>query len=245
MLPLLLLFQIVYSYNETVSLQSAYLFHLTYCEITACKNCEIDYIVENEGSMAIQGYDYISDSIFTAFRGSSNVHNWIEDIQVNHDAPYSDPTIMVENGFYKEYRYIKSELFENLDNLSRVYGTNELLLTGHSLGSAACTLFAYDIVDLSVYKIRNFYNFGSPRVGNAAFVEDFNNKIIGYRVVHANDIVATAPPILFDYAHIATGICYDENNTMYEICPDISCAKYCSSEDHLNYLNISMGSSGC
>ena len=117
MLLLLLLFQIVFSYNETVSLQSAYLSHLTYCEITACKNCEIDYIVENEGSMAIQGYDYISDSIFTAFRGSSNVHNWIEDIQANHDAPYSDPTIMVENGFYKEYSYIKSELFENLDNL--------------------------------------------------------------------------------------------------------------------------------
>ena len=128
---------------------------------------------------------------------------------MNHDAPYSDPTIMVENGFYKEYRYIKSELFENVDNLSRVYGTNELLLTGHSLGSAACTLFAYDIVDLSVYKIRNFYNFGSPRVGNAAFVADFNDKITGYRVVHANDVVTSVPPILFDYAHIATGICYD------------------------------------
>jgi len=76
------------------------------------------------------------------------------------------------------------------------------------------------------------------------FVEDFNEKIVGFCVVHANDIVASVPPILFDYTHISTGICNDEN-TKYDFCDDNSCGKSCSSDDHLNYLNITMGSSGC
>ena len=42
-----LLLQVVFAYNETVSRQSAYLSHLTYCNINTCDNCIVDYIVEN------------------------------------------------------------------------------------------------------------------------------------------------------------------------------------------------------
>ena len=95
--------------------------------------------------------------------------------------------------------------------------------------------------------IEYFYIFGSPRVGNEEFVEDFNNKIPNaYRVVHNNDIVTSVPPKVFNYAHINQGICYNEENTNYDLCDDISCDIYeCSKDDHLNYLNITMGSSGC
>jgi len=241
----LLLLQIVLGYNETISYQSTYLSHLTYCDINICDNCNIDYIVENEGSLAIQGYDFISDSIFTAFRGSSNMHNWVENIQVSHISPYENASFLVEKGFYKDYSFIKDTLFENLETLTEKYQINDLLITGHSLGSSACTLFAYDVFTIKNYKIAHFYNFGSPRVGNKAFVDDFDKKIVGFRVVHANDIVTTMPPFFFDYAHISNGICYDENNTKYDFCDDNSCGKSCSIDDHLNYLNISMGSSGC
>jgi hypothetical protein len=240
-----LLLQVVFAYNETVSRQSAYLSHLTYCDNYSCDNCIVDYIVENEGSFAIQGYDSISDSIFTAFRGSSNMHNWVENMQISHVSPYENASLLVEKGFYKDYSFIKDALFENLEVLTEQYQTSNLLITGHSLGSSACTLFAYDVFTMKNYEIAHFYNFGSPRVGNDAFVEDFNEKIVGFRVVHANDIVASVPPILFDYAHISFGICYDENNTKYDFCDDSSCGMSCSSDDHLNYLNVTMGSSGC
>ena len=188
---------------------------------------------------------FLTSSIFTSFRGSANTRNWIEDFQVSHIAPYNDSNILVEKGFYKNYDFIKPFLFENLLNLSITYKTNRLLITGHSLGSAASTLFAFDIALQDFYIIDYFYNFGSPRVGNENFVDSFNSLIYGFRVVHNNDIVTNLPPDTFGYKHISQGVWYDFNNTLYQFIDDYFCKKECSSNDHLNYLNISMGSSGC
>jgi len=232
------------SYNETIALKCAILAQSTYCDDLT----NVDFIAEKFGSLALQGYDNETQTIFTAFRGSSNIHNWLEDIQVEYISPYVNKSLCVEVGFYKNYYYIKNDLFENLHTLSKKYNTSNLLISSHSLGSAASTLFAYDIIDNNEpFNIEYYYNFGSPRVGNEAFVEDFNNKILNtYRVVHNNDVVTSVPPKKFNYAHIKQGVCYNENNTDYDLCDDISCDLYeCSTNDHLNYLNITMGSSGC
>ncbi len=232
------------SYNEKIALRCAILAQSSYCNDFS----NVDFVVEKYGSLALQGYDNETQTIFTVFRGSSNIHNWLEDIQIQHVSPYKNQSLCVEAGFYKNYYYIKNELFENLKLLSNKYKTNYLLISSHSLGSAASTLFVYDIIDNNEpYIVQYYYNFGSPRVGNEAFVEDFNKKITNtYRIVHNNDIVASVPPKIFSYAHINEGICYNEENTKYYICDDIPCnISECSTKDHLNYLNITMGSDGC
>ena len=240
------LFRSFFAYNETVSQHCVYLAQLNYCgQFDVCDSCVIHFVVENSGSMALQGFDFFTSSIFTSFRGSANTRNWIEDFQISPIAPYNDSDILVEKGFYKNYMFIKSMLFENLQNLSLVYNTNSLLITGHSLGSSAATLFAFDIALQDFYAIDFFYNFGSPRVGNENFVHVFNSLIYGFRVVHNNDIVTNLPPSSFGYEHISQGVWYDLNNTFYIFIDDYSCYKDCSTSDHLNYLNISMGSSGC
>ena len=231
-------------YDEKISMQSVYLAQMTYCtSLETCENCILDYEVESYGSKALMGYDNVTDAIFTAFRGSSNAYNWMENVQIGHITPYIDQSLSVEKGFYKAYGYIKSEIFENLGILTKKYRTNTLLLTGHSLGSALCTLFAYDLINTE-YELRYFYNFGSPRVGNDAFVKDFDEYIDGFRVVHNNDIVVSVPPQIFGYAHVSQGVCYNEENSAYIYCDDDDKGNY-SSSDHLNYLNITMGSSGC
>jgi len=241
-----LFFSYVIAYNETISHKCAYLSQLNYCDqFDVCESCVIDFIVEDSGSMALQGFDFLTSSIFTSFRGSANSRNWIEDFQVSHIAPYNDSNLLVEKGFYKNYLFIKPMLFENLQHLTVTYNTNRLLITGHSLGSAASTLFAFDIALQDFYVISFFYNFGSPRVGNENFVDSFNSIVYGFRVVHNNDIVTNLPPNNFGYKHISQGVWYDFNNTLYEFIDEYYCKKECSSEDHLNYLNISMGSSGC
>lgn len=242
---LLLLLNTISSYDEYIAIKSV---NLTQC--TYCNNFDIaDYVVENFGSLAIQGFDSETQTIFTAFRGSSNIYNWIEDIHVEHIYPYKNESLSVETGFYKSYCYIKKMLFENLYILSKQYNTSDLLITGHSLGAAMSTLFAYDIIIYNApFNIKHMYNFGSPRVGNTLFINDFNDNINNaYRVVHNNDIVASLPPKMFGYSHIKQGICYNENNTDYQICnDDISCYMYnCSTNDHLIYLNITLGSEGC
>jgi len=63
----------------------------------------------------------------------------------------------------------------------------KIWITGHSLGGALATLFA------SQYNnAQGVYTFGSPRVGNKVFKENFEVKI--YRFVNNDDIVPWVPP---------------------------------------------------
>ena len=79
------LFRSFFAYNETVSQHCVYLAQLNYCDqFVVCDSCVIHFVVENSGSMALQGFDFFTSSIFTSFRGSANTRNWIEDFQVSH-----------------------------------------------------------------------------------------------------------------------------------------------------------------
>ena len=127
-----------------------------------------------------------------------------------------------------------------------------LIVTGHSLGAALASIMAYETLDdYDVWLI----NFGSPRVGNPAFVKALQSIEVIYRVVHYYDIVPHTPEEALGYLHLPYEIWYDEANEYYVTCTDDftheddSCSNSCapihctSTSDHLNYLGIPMGSS--
>jgi len=227
-----------------------------------CKTCdqrvEMDYVVEESGVRALQGYDSYSESLFIAFRGSVNIQNWIDNIQISKISPYNDTSIGVSKGFYKAYNSIKPELFDNLANLVDKYNTRRILITGHSLGAAISTLMAYDIATMfPTYELSYVVNFGSPRVGNTAFAKSFNgysSSFTHYRITHYYDIVPHVPEEFLGYEHVSDEIWYNEENSDFYICNDAteeddSCSNSCSpthctsTSDHLDYLNVTMGSS--
>lgn len=76
----------------------------------------------------------------------------------------------------------------------------KVIVTGHSLGAAAAT-----IMTLRLYKMGYnvcLYTYGSPRVGDKKFREQFTD-IECYRFVNNNDIVASIPFSVFGwYTHI-------------------------------------------
>ena len=226
-----------------------------------CKTCdqdvELDYVVEENGVRALQGYDRYSDSLFIAFRGSANIQNWIDNIQISKITPYNDTSIGVSKGFYKAYNSIKPDLFNNLPSLVDKHNTRRILITGHSLGAALATLMAYDIATMfPTYELSYVVNFGSPRVGNSAFSTSFNSfssSFTHYRITHYYDIVPHVPEEFLGYEHVSNEIWYDEENTDFIICNDTSdeddnCSNSCapthctSTSDHLDYLNVTMGS---
>ena len=251
-----------YAYDENLAIYCVNLVQSTYCVSSVddwvYKTCEpsiiLDYVVENSGSKAIQGYDNMTNTIFTSFRGSSNIHNWIENIQIHQIAPYNDSSIKIEEGFFKAYNFIKSEIFINLHELTDKYNTNRLLITGHSLGGAMATIMTYEIFLLgNMYNVNYLITFGSPRVGNSEFVKDFNKyKVTSYRITHYYDMVPHVPEEFLKYSHISNEIWYNEDNSKFKICNDYlsednSCSNSCgpvhctSTSDHLTYLNMSMG----
>lgn len=260
------LFSFGMAYDQTLSKHCVNLAQSSYTVSSVdqwdCITCEpsikLDYVVEDSGTRALQGYDSFTKSLFVSFRGSSNIQNWIDNIQISKISPYTDTSISVEKGFYKAYNYIKPELLSNMRNLAKKYNTNKLLVTGHSLGAAMATLMTYDIVmSYPSYKMIYLVNFGSPRVGNSAFVKSFNNyaeSFTYYRITHYYDIVPHVPEEFLGYEHISNEIWYNENNSQFTICNDVNEEdKYCSNScspthctsinDHLHYLNVTMGSS--
>jgi predicted lipase len=248
-------------YDETLShiavnlSQAAYCVSSTWTCATCDKNNILEAIVETHGERALLGYNTEYNTMFVSFRGSTNIQNWIDNIQFRQIYPYNNTSIGVEKGFYKAYQNIKPDVFETLDRLTQKYSTKKLLLTGHSLGAAITTLMAYDVMNM--YDLF-FFTFGSPRVGNTYFVQQFNmgsSYESMYRVTHYYDIVPHLPQEALGYLHIPYEIWYNEDNTQYKTCNDDTyqeddeCSNSCSplhctsTSDHLNYLGIPMGSS--
>lgn len=260
------LFSVGYTYDQSVAEIAIRLAQASYCLHSDsqwdCATCDdsnkLDYIIDEHNEIVLQGYNSDTHSLFVSFRGSANIPNWIDNIQINKISPYSDKDVQVEAGFYKAYNYVKPDIINNLQKLSVKYGTSDLFITGHSLGAAMATILAYDILTLYYkYNISYLITFGSPRVGNLAFVENFRTySVDSYRITHYYDIVPHVPEEMFGYLHVSNEIWYDEPNVSYKICADndnvedISCSNSCapihctSTSDHLRYMNISMGTSG-
>ena len=254
-----------YQYNENLALTSINLCQASYCVDDYnwdCATCEdenkLEYIIETHGEKALMGFNDETQNIFVAFRGSENILNWLDNIQFRKISPFEDENIKVEKGFYKAYQYLKPDLLNKLNTLKEKYNTNNILLTGHSLGASLATLFGYDILsNYHDYILNYLITFGSPRVGNSYFVEDFKQYNLNhYRITHYYDMVPHLPQEFLGYLHIPSEIWYDEANTKYQLCndnyesEDDLCSNSCgpfhctSTNDHLYYLNVSLGTYG-
>jgi len=90
------------------------------------------------------------------------------------------------------------------------YPNARLAVTGHSLGAALATLAAIDIVEIAQKNITFLYNFGSPRVGNPEFAQNFDKMFPHmYRVVNYKDIIPHLAPensLGLEYYHVATEV---------------------------------------
>ena len=79
-----------------------------------------------------------------------------------------------------------------------------LFFTGHSLGSALAMIAAARAErELQQGDATAVYSFGGPRVGGAAFFEEYTPKLgaCTFRLVHGGDVVATVPPT-GDFRHV-------------------------------------------
>ena len=258
---LFLFFSRVISFSLLPALEVS---QVSYCDIDSilnwnCKTCDSDMIlgsiVEHHGERGILGIHQKEYTLYLAFRGSSNIQNWLDNIQFSRICPYeSSPDVCVETGFYKVFEYMKEDIMKELILLSEKYDIQNVVCTGHSLGAAVATLFAYHIQEEynEILEV-SLITFGSPRIGNKVFVDQGPRH--GLRITHANDIVVHTPQLILGYEHVPHEVWYNEENSDFVNCDDneeedLSCSDSCgplhctSVEDHLYYLNISLGTDG-
>ena len=135
-----------------------------------------------------------------AFRGSESWKDWLINL-TRYQSEY--PQLAggrVHTGFLRQH----DAMWERIVSHLQTYATLEsrgILVTGHSLGGALATLFAVRIASLLPSVPVACYVFGSPRVGNRAFVEG-GQRLANLSVLRVNNAYDLIPQIpVYGYMH--------------------------------------------
>ena len=126
------------------------------------------------------------------FRGTEQrIKDFVTDIEIGAP-PLAEGKPEVHKGFKEALDSIWHEVDAALSALNC-----PIFFTGHSLGAALATLSAARRTPNAVY------TFGSPRVGNEAFVTSLREVPV-YRVVDDEDVVTILPPKALGFKHVGT-----------------------------------------
>ena len=254
-------------YNETDAMTALSFSKAAYCQIKDITTkwdcgpaCDYNAGFQLEGAYAIKGidsqgyagYDPMSNRIVAAFRGSFNLQNWISDFtfaKVNYTS-HPDCGCEVHKGFYAEWNSMAKDILKGVSVLHQRHPSADVLVTGHSLGAAVSILAALDVAKFITPKV-TLYNFGEPRVGDAAFAKYTTTVLPGgkqFRLTHKQDPVPHIPLIKWGFLHAPHEVWYDnDGHTSFTECNDSATAEAtnCSDKtedinvfDHVNYLGV-------
>ncbi|EGR33622.1 mastigoneme-like protein, putative [Ichthyophthirius multifiliis] len=165
---------------------------------------------------------YQNQSIFVTFRyqGRDSYYQWTYDL--NEDQSDSDVCVgycQVHKIWHGYYQVIKPDFLNKMKTIMSLYpSASQINFIGANIGAAVATLAAAEYSKQYQNKI-NLYTFGSPRVGNEAFVSFVNGQIKGenFRMTHKDDVATTIPSRL-KFRHVGQEI-YTANNEDFYVVP--------------------------
>ncbi|EAS02832.1 lipase family protein (macronuclear) [Tetrahymena thermophila SB210] len=252
------------SFDPQLAIDIDYYSKVSYCDVDAIQkwNCG-DSCNYHSGMTDVQafnkktkeaqgycGYDASNKRIVVAYRGSSNIQNWIANFQAIPVKYAGCQGCLVHDGFQLTLKEISDNINTCVQGLANKYQDAQVFVTGHSLGGALATLSVLEIAKIVDPSKIVFMNFGSPRVGNQQFVEYFDSVITnGIRVVNFKDIVPHLPLKIMDFKHVNTEVWMLSNGAVndYKVCPteeDPQCSdsvKLPNAADHTNYFGFYTG----
>ncbi len=144
------------------------------------------------------------DELLIAFRGTDTIRDLLHDLMFlkRTVSDNYNSGIRVHSGFFRIYK--RSEICDRIHEAATTPDIRRIYITGHSLGAALASLCALDLASITKAKITCVV-FGSPRVGNSAFVRTFNSNISdALRVECGNDAITKLPPALLGYRHVSS-----------------------------------------
>lgn len=142
--------------------------------------------------------------------------HWASDIEED-DEPFDVATLLrvrLHVGFSASYASVRQEVMDvvnqRLAESEKEHRRVHVRATGHSLGGAVASIFAFDLVVAKPHISPVVYTFGSPRVGNAAFRSIYNVRVpSNFRIVAPQDAVPALPPSVV-YRQLGREVWFDD-----------------------------------
>jgi triacylglycerol lipase len=160
--------------------------------------------IRRYGYLAVNG---AGDTYVAAIRGTDGAEEWIDDVVFIAEQRPQFPG-RVETGFTDiylsmQYRPIAGGPTMPLaEGITAAVGGADVLVLGHSLGSALAECLAYQLADansLGAARVGAIM-YASPKLGDHNFVDAFNSRLANYIVINfEHDVVPRVPP--FDITH--------------------------------------------
>ncbi|MCY9530213.1 MULTISPECIES: lipase family protein [Paenibacillus] len=164
-------------------------------------------------------FGYIAQSshrIIVVFRGTRT----FKDNESDQDLyqipyPFVPESGRTHRGFTCIYHSARVALIREL---SKLFTSKTLFVTGHSLGGALAVLAAYDIAVNTPFTKPIVYTYGSPRVASPTFASKFDLTVKNsIRIVNIHDIIPTLPERSYPPPFTKDGITYEHVKTKYPI----------------------------
>lgn len=160
-------------------------------DFTSCQFFESQGTTQGRGVHCFLALRQKDNLAVVAFRGTD-----AKDISdVAYDADFELVPWRKGGNVHKGFAHALDQILPALEPALKEVGTCRLLFTGHSLGAAMATLMT------SIRQPDALYTFGSPRVGDAAFVAPLL-AVKSYRYVDCCDLVTRVPPKSLFFVHL-------------------------------------------
>jgi triacylglycerol lipase len=170
-----------------------------------------------------------AEKIILTFRGTDTLKDWLGNFDI--DLVGGPLGGKVHEGFARSLSLIWKDIQMTLDvlqprpvatkadlvqGIQREVKAPSLWITGHSLGGALATLTAARLREKD-QSVHGLYTFGSPRVGDRDFQEEFNGdfRSKAFRFVNRNDAVTRIPMRSMFYSHVGQLFYIDEDDTIH------------------------------
>ena len=162
------------------------------------KLCKLTYNNHNNNFLIIRK----NNTLNICFRGTKNLNDIFNNINIIPQF-FLKKDIKVHKGFLFKYLSIRDIIINKTKEIILNNKIENIYISGHSSGGAIANIASLDLYYLYPNIKINTITFGSPKLANKEFINEYNKCILNsVRIVNKNDIIQYLPfPILYQHIH--------------------------------------------